>query len=76
MAKRAYIGIETELPVYSETVVTAAVTDANISDYFDVSNGSYYFALSGGTWTSNNGGKNSSTATTTLTAKLDFGSII
>lgn len=75
MAKRAYIGIETELPVYSETVVTAAVTDANISDYFDVSNGSYYFALSGGTWTSNNGGKNSSTATTTLTAKLDISAL-
>lgn len=44
------------------------VTADTITKYFTVSNGSYYFAGSGTTFTSNNGGVNNSTATTTLTA--------
>ena len=53
--------------------VIVAITADNISDYFTVTNGSsYYFAGSGATFTSNNAGVNSSTATTVLTAKQDI----
>ena len=44
------------------------VTADKITKYFTVSNGSYYFAGSGVTFTSNNSGVDDSTATTTLTA--------
>ena len=50
----------------------AHITGDNIADYFSVTNGSYYFAESGGVFRSNNGGKASSTATTTLTALADM----
>ena len=52
--------------------VIVAITAANIADYFTVTNGTYYFAGSGSVFTSNNGGKASSTATTVLTAKQDI----
>lgn len=52
--------------------VIVAITAANIADYFTVTNGTYYFAGSGPVFTSNNGGKASSTATTVLTAKQDI----
>lgn len=48
------------------------ITASNISQYFTVSNSSYYFAGNGDTFTSNNGGVNSSTAKTTLTALFDM----
>ena len=51
---------------------TVSITASNISSYFDVSNGSYYFKGSGSTFTTTNGGVKSSTATTTLTAKYDM----
>ena len=52
---------------------TNKITTTNVGNYFTVTNGSYYFAGSysaatGYTFTSNNNGVNSSTATTTLTA--------
>ena len=51
-------------------LVDKAITDANLADYFEVTNGSYYFAYSDGAWTSNNGGKKSSTASTVFKAKV------
>ena len=56
----------------TETTTSVSIVSGNISKYFTVSNGSYYFAGSGSIFTSNNGGVNSSTATTTLTAKYDM----
>ena len=52
--------------------VIVAITAVNIADYFTVTNGTYYFTGSGSVFTSNNGGKASSTATTVLTAKQDI----
>lgn len=52
--------------------VIVAITAANIADYFTVTNGTYYFAGSGSVFTSNNGGKANSTATTVLMAKQDI----
>ena len=52
--------------------VIVAITADNIGYYFTVANGSYYFAGSGAVFTSNNGGKANSTATTVLTAKQDI----
>ena len=48
------------------------ITASNISQYFTISNSTYYFAGSGSIFTSNNNGINSSTAKTTLTAKQNF----
>lgn len=70
MAK-TYIGADTEVPIYSEGTVIN-ITVSNVDDYFTVTNGSYYFSGSGSTFTSNNKGINSSTATTTFTAKTDM----
>ena len=75
MAKAVYIGAPTALPVYTEKMATIAITATNIAQYFTVTNGSYYFAGSGNVFTSNNGGVNSSTATTTLTAKVDMSAL-
>ena len=69
MAK-TYIGANIEVPIYSEGTVN--ITTSNVNDYFTVSNGSYYFAGSGSTFTSNNKYVSSSTATTTFTAKTDM----
>ena len=52
--------------------VIVAITAANITDYFTVTNDTYYFAGSGSVFTSNNSGKSSSTASTVLTAKQDI----
>lgn len=70
MAK-TYIGADIEVPVYSEGTVVN-ITTSNVNDYFTVTNGSYYFAGSGSTFTSNNTHVSSSTATTTFTAKTDM----
>lgn len=75
MAKAAYIGIPTAFPVYKEETKTIAITAANVAQYFTVTNGFYYFAGSGNVFTSDNGGVNSSEATTTLTAKVDISSL-
>ena len=52
--------------------VIVSITADNIGDYFTVTNGRYYFKGSGAVFTSNNGGKANSTATTVLTAKQDI----
>ena len=51
---------------------TLDITASNISEYFTVTNASYYFAGNGGTFTTNNGGVGSSTAKTTLKALYDM----
>ena len=56
--------------------IVVDITASNISDYFTVTNGSsYYFKGEGNVFTTNNAGVNSSTATTTLTAKQDISEI-
>ena len=69
MAK-TYIGADIEVPIYNEETVN--ITTSNVNDYFTVTNGNYYFAGSGSTFTSNNKHISSSTATTTFTAKTDM----
>lgn len=70
MAKGIYVGVNTEVPVYGDNTnnTSISITTSNISDYFTVDNGSYYFVGSGTTFTTNNGGISNSTAETTLTA--------
>ena len=75
MAKGIYVGVETTFPIYEEKVETAAITVDNISNYFKVTNDSYYFAGNGSTFTTNNGGEHNSTAKTTLEALQDISSI-
>ena len=59
-----------------EGPIVVDITASNISDYFTVTNGSsYYFKGEGNVFTTNNAGVNSSTATTTLTAKQDISEI-
>lgn len=53
-------------------IETVAITASNIGTYFTVTNGTYKFNGSGSVFTSNNGGVNSSTASTVLTAKQDI----
>lgn len=47
---------------------SVAITASNISQYFTVTNSSYYFAGNGTIFTTNNAGQNSSTAQTTIKA--------
>lgn len=68
MAKGTYVGMLTDIPIYSTT--TTSITSDNISSVFTITNGTYYFAGSGSTFTSNNTVR-STTATTTLTALYD-----
>ena len=71
--KKGYIGINTEIPIYGTGATNVDITASNISNYFTVSNGSYYFADDGsGEFTTTNGGVNSSMATTYLTAKANM----
>ena len=56
--------------------ITVNITASNISEYFTVTNGSsYYFKGNGNVFTTNNAGVNSSTASTTLTAKQNISEI-
>lgn len=73
--KNIYVGAEKEFPVYDANLTDVTITTSNISTYFTVANGSYYFAGSGSTFTSNNKGVASTTATTTLTALRDYSSL-
>lgn len=52
-----------------------AITIENITDFFQVTHGTYGFMGSGGTFTTNNAGIHSSTATTTLTALADIAAV-
>ena len=52
--------------------VIVAITADNIGDYFTVTNGEYSFVGFGSTFTSDNPGAPSSTASTVLTAKQDI----
>lgn len=68
MGKKINIGVNTEISIYDNV----AITSENISDYFTVTNGSYYFVGEDSVFTTNNAGINRSTATTTLTALIDI----
>lgn len=63
---------EVHTPPSTDKEVIVAITADNIGDYFTVANGSYYFKGSGSVFTSSNGGKSSTTASTVLTAKQDI----
>lgn len=69
MAKKGFLGAAVDVPQYEEIEKDVTITADNITDYFTVTNGDYYFEYSGGVFASNNYGINSSTATTVLTAK-------
>lgn len=73
--KKGYVGIQTAFPIYSEETRTVAITANNISDYFTVTNESYYFVGSGNIFSTNNAGVDSSTASTVLTAKYDISAL-
>ena len=73
--KKGYVGVDTELPIYDIKEETVSITADNISEYFTVANGSYYFKGSGSVFTTTNGGVHSSTASTVLTAKQDISSL-
>ena len=70
--KSGYVGVQTDIPIYEETSRTVSITADNITDYLEVTNGVYYFAGSGSTFTSNNKGMHNTTASTILKAKKDF----
>ena len=68
-----YIGVRKPIREETTQTVTVNIDENNVSEYFDVANGStYYFAGNGGVFTSNNGAKKSSSATTDLTLKRDL----
>ena len=70
MAKNIYIGGNITIPG-GEIITTHNITADNIEDYFTIGGVWYYsFVGSGSTFTSNNKGYKSSTADTTLTAKV------
>ena len=54
---------------------SVAITASNISQYFTVTNSSYYFSGNGTIFTTNNAGVGGSTASTILTAKQDISEI-
>lgn len=69
---KAYIGVNEEEPIYGNSSIT--IDNTNISNYFSISNGTYGFIWnsSDNAFSSNNGGVNSSTATSTWTALKDL----
>lgn len=74
--KSGYVGIPTNIPIYEEQETATTITASNITDFFTVTDGSsYYFKGNGGTFTSNNAGYDSTTATSTWTAKVDMSSV-
>lgn len=73
--KKMYVGINTNFPTYSTETQNVSITASNISDYFTVLNGDYYFSGNRSIFTTNNAGINSSTASTTLMAKQDISSL-
>ena len=52
--KKGYVGVDTELPIYDIKEKTVSITANNISEYFTVTNGSYYFKGSGSVFTTTN----------------------
>ncbi len=73
--KKMYVGVLTDVPVYEERLETVGINTDNISDYFNIANGTYKFAGSGSVFTSNNYNIKSSTASTVLTAKQDISAL-
>ena len=76
MAKRAYIGVPTEVPTYGYVAGTSVnIVSSNLSSYFNVTHGDYAFyaySNSSGSFVSQNTGEDDSTARTTLTARTDM----
>lgn len=74
--KNIYIGQLCDIPIHEEQTVTTSITTSNIAQFFTVENSTYYFAGTQNTYfVSNNGGVESSTAQTSLTAKKDLTSV-
>lgn len=73
MAQGMYIGVTRDIPIYSNQTQTLSITSSNITSVFGVSQGGeYFFRGNGSTFTTNNGGVNSSTAKTELMALYDM----
>ena len=73
--KKGYVGVGVTTPIYDEKIETANITASNLAEYFTVTNGTYYFAGNGSTFTSNNKGVDNSSATSTWTAKYDMSAV-
>ena len=71
--KRAYVGVNTELPIYEGEIVTTNITGDNIGDFFTVSNIGYdYFVGNGNAFVSNNYGDEDTVANSLWTAKFNM----
>lgn len=72
--KTGYIGVPTEVPIYSGDIITTTIDNSNLSTYFEVTNSTYSFQYNSSSsgFVSNNKGVNSSTATSTWKAKQDI----
>ena len=69
--RKIYVGVDTEFPIYEDQVVSTNVSASNISEMFDVTNGTYYFVGEDTVFTSNSA-STTQEATTTLVAKQDM----
>ena len=69
--RKIYVGVDTEFPIYENQNVSTNVSVTNISEFFDVSNGTYYFVGEDTVFTSNSS-STTQEATTTLIAKQDM----
>lgn len=69
--KNIYVGVPTTVPIYSISRQYITISGANITDFFEVTNRTYYFDGSDTVFTANNLGVNSTKATTTLKLKQD-----
>lgn len=73
--KKMYFGAVTEVPIYKYQTVTETLSATTIKDFFEIVNDKYYFVGNGTTFTTNNGGVSSSTASTVLHAKRDISAL-
>lgn len=74
--KKGYVGVKTDFPIYEDLTSGAGIyiQDSNLSEYFTVTNGSYYFKWNSQSqqFIASNLGVNSSSSTTTLVAKKEI----
>lgn len=75
MAKAVYIGAPTHSLFSTEKMATIAITATNIAQYFTVTTAPIILPVPAMCSPATNGGVNSSTATTTLTAKVDMSAL-
>ena len=74
--KKLYVGILSDVPIYSVTDITDTITYSNINDFFEVTSDPLYYFTSNAVlntiFKSNNSGAANTTAKTTLKALYDM----